>query len=93
MPAPENFTEFVTVSSHRLLKAAWRDAVLRALAGLSRQQRAILVLRYLEDLSVTETAQLLGCSTSTVTTQTSRALAAMRAAPQLQQTSSNGVRS
>ena len=169
MTAPEGFTEFVSASSHRLLRAAWlltgdagraedllqsvlakawrrwgrigsanpeayvrrmlfhtyvtwwrrrwkaetptaavpdlaheadpadgvadRDVVTRALAGLSRQQRAILVLRYLEDLSVAETAHVLGCSESTVTTQTGRALAAMRAAPQFQQLRAREVRS
>lgn len=43
-----------------------RDAVRRALAGLSRQQRAIVVLRYVEDLSVERTADVLGCSPATV---------------------------
>jgi DNA-directed RNA polymerase specialized sigma24 family protein len=38
--------------------AAERDAVRRALARLTRQQRAIVVLRYAEDMSVAETAQL-----------------------------------
>ncbi len=60
-----------------------RDAVNRALAKVSRQQRAILVLRFFEDLSVAETAQVLGCSAATVKTQTSRALAAMRTDPHL----------
>jgi Sigma-70, region 4 len=41
--------------------SATRDAVRRALARLSRQQRAVVVLRYVEDLSHAETAQLLGC--------------------------------
>lgn len=65
-------------------EAADRDAVRRALARLSRQQRAVLVLRYAEDMSVAETATVLGCSEATVKTQASRALAAMRADPQLQ---------
>lgn len=59
--------------------SATRDAVRRALSGLSRQQRAVVVLRYVEDLSVVETAQILGCSTATVKVQASRALAALRA--------------
>ncbi len=62
---------------------AERDAVTRALAGLTRQQRAIVVLRYLEDLSVAETAQLLGCTESTVTTQTGRAMTTMRGSIEL----------
>jgi len=60
-----------------------RDAVRRALARLSRQQRAIVVLRYVEDLSVDETARVLGCSPGTVRVQAFRALAALRADPDL----------
>lgn len=62
---------------------ATRDALNRALARISRQQRAVLVLRFLEDLSVVDTAEVLGCTPATVTTQTSRALAAMRTDPHL----------
>jgi RNA polymerase sigma factor (sigma-70 family) len=56
-----------------------RDAVRRALARLSRQQRAVVVLRYAEDLSVEETARLVGCSEATVKVQSARALAMLRA--------------
>lgn len=42
-----------------------RDAIRRALDRLSRQQRAIVVLRYAEDLSIERTAELLGCSIAT----------------------------
>lgn len=52
--------------------------VLAALAKLSRGQRAVLVLRYWEDLDVARTATLLGCSTGTVKSQTSYAIAALR---------------
>ncbi len=61
--------------------AAERDAVRRALARLSRQQRAVVVLRYVEDLSVAETAEILRCSEATVKVQAGRALAALRADP------------
>jgi len=57
---------------------ATRDAVRRALGRLSRQQRAVVVLRYVEDLSVAETAVVLSCSTGTVKVQSSRALAVLR---------------
>jgi DNA-directed RNA polymerase specialized sigma24 family protein len=40
--------------------------------------RAVLVLRYSEDLSEAATAETLGCSISTVKTQTARGLARLR---------------
>jgi RNA polymerase sigma-70 factor (sigma-E family) len=55
-----------------------RDAVLRALSGLSRRQRAVVVLRYFEDLSEAEIAHTLGCSAGTVKSAASRALARLR---------------
>ena len=59
--------------------SASRDGLRRALAGLTRRQRAVIVLRYVEDRSVAETAQLLGCSEGTVKTLASRALNTLRA--------------
>jgi RNA polymerase sigma-70 factor (sigma-E family) len=57
---------------------ARRDRVLQALLELPLQQRATVVLRYLEGLSQAETAELLGCSEGTVKSQSSRALATLR---------------
>ncbi|HEY0933027.1 MAG TPA: SigE family RNA polymerase sigma factor [Trebonia sp.] len=57
---------------------ARRDGLLRALVELPHQQRATVVLRYLEGLSQAETAQVLGCSEGTVKSQSSRALARLR---------------
>ncbi len=45
---------------------------------LPRKQRAVIVLRYYEELSEAETAELLGISVGTVKSQASRALASMR---------------
>lgn len=52
--------------------------VRQALAKLPRQQRAVLVLRYCEDLPAAEVASLLGCSVGTVKTHTHRGLRALR---------------
>ena len=57
---------------------AQRDVVLRALATLPPRQRACVVLRYYQDLSVEQTADALGCSAGTVKGYTSRALTNLR---------------
>jgi RNA polymerase sigma-70 factor (sigma-E family) len=56
-----------------------RAALMTALARLPERQRACVVLRYFEELDVRETAAVLGCSEGTVKSQTSRALASLRA--------------
>ncbi|MFF6781118.1 SigE family RNA polymerase sigma factor [Streptomyces sp. NPDC012510] len=60
---------------------AQRAAVTEALAALTARQRSVLVLRYWEDLSENEIAQLLGCSLGTVKTHARRGLQALRAHP------------
>ena len=56
-----------------------RSALLKALGALPPRQRAVVVLRYWEDLSDAQAAALLGCSASTVRSQAARALAKLRA--------------
>lgn len=57
-----------------------RDWVRRGLATLSVHQRAVVVLRYAEDLSERQVAELLGMSTGTVKTHASRGLTRLREA-------------
>ena len=56
-----------------------RAALMAALALLPPRQRACVVLRYFEELDVRETAAALRCSEGNVKSQTSRALASLRA--------------
>jgi RNA polymerase sigma-70 factor (sigma-E family) len=57
---------------------AERDVVWRALARLSRRQRAVLVLRFYADLTDRDIAAILGCRIGTVSSLAARALAALR---------------
>jgi len=62
-----------------------RQDTLVALATLPRGQRAVVVLRFYEDLTEAQTAEVLGISVGTVKSQTSRALSALRSSPILQE--------
>lgn len=59
-------------------RVADRDLVLGALRGLPKRTRAVLVLRYYEDLSEAATAEVLDCSVGTVKSLASRGLARLR---------------
>lgn len=61
-----------------------RTDLWRALARLPKRQRAVVVLRFYEDLSEAETADIMQCSVGTVKSQASRALAKLRIDPILQ---------
>jgi RNA polymerase sigma factor (sigma-70 family) len=60
-----------------------RAALLAALRLLPPRQRAVIVLRYWEDLNDAEIAAALGCTPGTVRSQLSRALAKLRVSPAL----------
>jgi RNA polymerase sigma-70 factor (sigma-E family) len=75
-PAPATFSG--PAVADRAAQVDDRDLLIRALATLPARQRAVIVLRYLEDLSEAQTAQVLGCTTGTVKSQASRALARLR---------------
>jgi RNA polymerase sigma-70 factor (sigma-E family) len=64
--------------------AATRLTLLAALARLTPRQRAVLVARFYEDRTELDTAHVLGCSVSTVKSQTRHALERLRVlAPEL----------
>ncbi|MEU6404103.1 SigE family RNA polymerase sigma factor [Streptomyces sp. NPDC046985] len=62
---------------------ALRDAMWRAVLRLPARQRAMVVLRYYEDLSEIQTAEVLGVSVGTVKSAVSRALGKLREDPGL----------
>jgi RNA polymerase sigma-70 factor (sigma-E family) len=66
-----------TVSQLDPAEPADRMELIAAMRGVPRRQRACLVLRFYEDLSVAQTAALLGCSEGTVKSQTARGLDAL----------------
>lgn len=55
-----------------------RLTMLDALSRLPRRQRIAVVLRHWEDLSVEQTAEIMGCSPGTVKSQTARGLQTLR---------------
>ena len=57
-----------------------RVVLAQALALLPPRQRAVVVLRFYDDLSVEQTAEVLGCAAGTVKSQTSHALGKLRSA-------------
>ncbi len=60
-----------------------RRDVLLALNELTRGQRAVIVLRYFDDLTEQQAAAALGCSTGTIKSQAARAMKTLRSSPKL----------
>jgi RNA polymerase sigma-70 factor (sigma-E family) len=79
----DNYDDKDPQSGDPVSAAELRPAVLAALDTLTVQQRAIVVLRYFEDLSQDEVAEMLGVSPGTVKSAASRAVARLRAQPGL----------
>ena len=67
-------------SARRLNAVGVRAELIEALGMLPPRQRAVLVLRYFEDLSEAQVAELLGCSVGTVKSTASRGLTRLQAA-------------
>jgi RNA polymerase sigma factor (sigma-70 family) len=65
--------------------AEGRRDLVTALAALPKGQRAVVVLRFFEDLSEAKTAEELGVTVGTVKSQTARALKALRASHHLEE--------
>jgi len=65
----------------------------RAIGHLPSRQRAVVVLRYIEDRTEVETAQLLDCSVGTVKSQCAKALAKLRLDSALEPTTDERSRS
>ncbi|MFD4532218.1 SigE family RNA polymerase sigma factor [Kitasatospora sp. NPDC058397] len=71
LPEPEPAQEETYRVGDRLL-------LLAALSTLTPRQRSLVFLRYWEDLSIDETAQIMSCSPATVRSSTSRTLRLLR---------------
>ena len=67
-------------SARRLHAVGVRAELVQALGILPPRQRAVLVLRYFEDLSEAQVAELLGCSVGTVKSTASRGLTRLQTA-------------
>ncbi|MDX3215681.1 SigE family RNA polymerase sigma factor [Streptomyces sp. ME02-6991-2B] len=80
LPEPHDHAVTGTDEAER---QAQRDALLRAIARLPARQRAMVVLRYYEDMSEVQTAEALGVSVGTVKSAVSRALGKLREDPEL----------
>jgi RNA polymerase sigma-70 factor (sigma-E family) len=74
------------------VEAAERDAMWQQIARLSERQRAVLVLRYYEDLDDATIADILGCSPVTVRSHALKALNVLRAHVGVASTSSGRSR-
>jgi RNA polymerase sigma-70 factor (sigma-E family) len=68
-----------------------RESLRRALGELTAKQRAVIMLRYFEDRSEADTAQIMGCSVGTVKSQAAKAIARLRDVPGLAEVLTGGA--
>ncbi|MGH9555656.1 MAG: sigma-70 family RNA polymerase sigma factor [Terriglobales bacterium] len=75
---PRDFSDWREIPSESLERKEVRDALAQALASLKPIYREVFVLRDVQDLSIAETAALLGIEASSVKTRLLRARLQMR---------------
>jgi RNA polymerase sigma-70 factor, ECF subfamily len=75
---PTDFADWREIPSESLERKEVRQALTKALMSLGEKYRAVLVLRDVQQLSITETAQVLGISEANVKTRLSRARLQLR---------------
>lgn len=75
---PKDFADWREIPSEALEQKELRDALLRAMDSLSEKYRSVLMLRDVQQLSISETAKVLGLSESNVKTRLLRARLQMR---------------
>jgi RNA polymerase sigma-70 factor, ECF subfamily len=75
---PRDFADWREIPSEALTRKELRQALTQALASLSDKYRSVLVLRDVQQLSIHETARVLGISEANVKTRLSRARLQMR---------------
>ena len=75
---PQDFADWREIPSEALEQKELRNALTKALDSLPEKYRTVLILRDVQHLSITETAQVLGLSEANVKTRLSRARLQMR---------------
>jgi RNA polymerase sigma-70 factor (ECF subfamily) len=75
---PRDFADWREIPSEALAQKELRDALAKALDSLTEKYRTILILRDVQQLTIAETAQILGISEANVKTRLCRARLQMR---------------
>lgn len=75
---PTDFADWREIPSQALERSGLREALNKALKSLPEKYRTVLILRDVQQMSIAETAEVLGISEENVKTRTSRARLQMR---------------